>query len=127
VIFNIHDQYFLYPLSENYEFGCIPFIVISDCHSLAIFFGLKFCIMAAKENRMGILCHLLLVFLAKVCHFVKIFFNFQKCYHVGTLFSVLGQCFKVRQLAPFSKILSSVMCYNRKVKKNSNTHTHTHK
>jgi hypothetical protein len=45
--------------------------------------------------------------LAKVCHFVKIcFLKFQKCHHVGTLFSVLGQCFKVRQLEPFSKKLS---------------------
>jgi hypothetical protein len=75
VIFNIHVQYFfLYPLSENYEFGCIHFIVISDCHSLATFFWLNFCFIEKKENRMGILCHLLLVFLAKVCHFVKIFF-----------------------------------------------------
>jgi hypothetical protein len=74
VIFNIHVQYFLYPLSENYEFGCIHFIVISDCHSLMIFFGLNFCIMAAKENRMGILCHLLLVFLSKSLPFFDNFF-----------------------------------------------------
>jgi hypothetical protein len=47
--------------------------------------------MAAKENRMGILCHLLLVFLAKVCHFVKTFFNFQMSHHVGT---TIGTFFK---------------------------------
>ncbi len=82
--------------------------MISDCHSLTIFFLVEFLHHGStKENRMGILCHLLLVFLAKVCHFVKIcFLKFQKCHHVGTLFSVLGQCFKVRQLEPFSKKLS---------------------
>jgi len=59
--------------------------------------------MAAKENRMGILCHLLLVFLAKVCHFVKIFFKFSKVspcwdtiFSFGTMFqgSTIGTFFK---------------------------------